>query len=104
MIRSRITVLALVIIALGIFLTASGQGRPDPATLMAAQREAMLKLSFMDGAWRGQAWAITPSGEKRTYRARQGSGSLLRDESQARGRYGLAGRGSDQSQVKRHKH
>jgi hypothetical protein len=43
---------------------AFGQGRPDPAKLIAAQQEAMVKLSFMDGVWRGAAWTILPSGEK----------------------------------------
>lgn len=40
------------------------QGRPDPATLIAAQREAMRRLSIMDGVWRGPAWTVLPSGEK----------------------------------------
>lgn len=40
------------------------QGRPDPAVVIAAQKEAMAKLAFMDGVWRGPAWTITPSGEK----------------------------------------
>jgi len=62
--RFRIRVFALLIAALGVSLTASGQGRPDPATLIAAQREAMAPLSFMDGVWRGPAWTVLPSGEK----------------------------------------
>ena len=49
----------------GLLLTALGQqGRQDPATLIAAQREAMVRLSVMDGVWRGPAWTILPSGEK----------------------------------------
>jgi hypothetical protein len=40
------------------------QGRPDPVKLMATQQQAMLKLSFMDGAWRGSAWTVLPNGEK----------------------------------------
>ena len=40
------------------------QGRPDPAVLIAAQREAMADLAAMDGVWRGPAWTIRPSGEK----------------------------------------
>ncbi len=31
------------------------QGRPDPAKLIAEQLQAMKKLSFMDGVWRGYA-------------------------------------------------
>jgi hypothetical protein len=46
-------------------LTAFGQGgRPDPATLIAAQREAMQRLALMDGVWRGPAWTILSSGER----------------------------------------
>ena len=63
MIRFQIEVFAL-LITLGMSLTASAQGRPDPATLIAAQREAMAPLAFMDGVWRGPAWSILPSGEK----------------------------------------
>ena len=49
---------------MGAALTTSGQGRPDPAALIAAQREAMAPLAIMDGVWRGPAWTILPSGEK----------------------------------------
>src|SRR5438270_6824610 len=64
MIRLRIQLFLVLIVVLGATLTASGQGRPDPATLIAAQREAMLPLAFMDGVWRGPAWTILPSGQK----------------------------------------
>jgi len=40
---------------------ASAQGRPDPATLVAAQREAMTQLEFMNGVWQGTAWTLLPS-------------------------------------------
>lgn len=43
---------------------ASAPGRPDPTALLAAQREAMSVLAFMDGVWRGPAWTLLPSGEK----------------------------------------
>lgn len=66
MIRHRLAALAFLMITMGVSLTASGQGRPDPATLIAAQREAMIPLAFMDGVWRGPAWIIRPSGEKHT--------------------------------------
>jgi len=62
MIKYRIAVFAL--LAFGMSLTAAGQGRPDPAALIAAQREAMAPLAFMDGVWRGPAWTILSSGEK----------------------------------------
>jgi hypothetical protein len=32
--------------------------------LVAAQREAMDRLAFMDGEWKGPAWTILPSGER----------------------------------------
>jgi len=41
---------------------ASGQGRPDPAVAIAAERDAMGKLAMMDGMWRGTAWSLTPTG------------------------------------------
>jgi len=41
---------------------ASAQGQPDSAALIAAQREAMTRLAYMDGVWRGPAWTILPSG------------------------------------------
>jgi hypothetical protein len=53
-----------VVLAFVTSLTVFGQGRPDPAALIAAQREAMAPLAFMDGVWRGPAWTILASGEK----------------------------------------
>jgi len=43
---------------------AFSQGRPNPAALIAAQREAMAAFASMDGIWRGPAWTILPGGEK----------------------------------------
>ena len=45
---------------------ADAQGRPDPVALLAAQRQAMAPLAFMDGAWRGTAWNVDYSGQKHT--------------------------------------
>lgn len=64
MIRQRFVVLAFLLSVAGMSLTAVGQGRPDSAALIAAQREAMAPLAVMDGVWRGPAWTILPSGEK----------------------------------------
>ena len=65
MTRQRIAAWVFLWVALGATGAASGQqGRPDPATLVASQREAMRRLAFMDGVWRGPAWTILPSGEK----------------------------------------
>ncbi len=54
----------VLLVAMGVSSIASGQGRPDPAKTIAAQQEAMAKLSSMDGIWRGTAWTLSPSGEK----------------------------------------
>ncbi|MDT4898526.1 MAG: hypothetical protein QOH25_3603 [Acidobacteriota bacterium] len=73
----RIKAWALLMMTLGMALTASGQGRSDPATLIAAQREAMSRLSVMDGVWRGPAWTILPSGEKHTITQTERIGPFL---------------------------
>ncbi len=62
--KHLLATMAILIMA-GLALTVLGQkGRPDPATLIAAQRDAMARLAVMDGVWRGSAWTILPSGEK----------------------------------------
>lgn len=53
-------------VALASVDTLAAQGRPDPAVLLAAQRQAMAPLAFMDGVWRGTAWSIDQSGQKHT--------------------------------------
>lgn len=60
----RLTLITLLISAAGALLDVSAQIRPDPAVLIAAQREAMAPLAMMDGVWRGPAWTILPSGQK----------------------------------------
>ena len=37
---------------------------PDPAPRIAAQREAMARLAFMDGVWRGPAWSLAAGGRR----------------------------------------
>jgi hypothetical protein len=64
MLRHRLATVALLMMVEGVSLTASGQGRPDPTALVAAQREAMVPLAYMDGVWRGPAWIMLPSGKK----------------------------------------
>lgn len=71
---SRILVLTL---AIGVYSTAVGQGRPDPAKVIAAQQESIPKLSFMDGIWRGTGWTILPSGEKHTITQTERIGPFL---------------------------
>jgi hypothetical protein len=64
MIRHPLATMTL-LTTIGMAWSVSGQQRPpDPATAIAAQREAMSKLSIMDGVWRGPAWTIVASGEK----------------------------------------
>ena len=41
---------------------AFAQGQPDSSARIAAEREAMSKLAFMDGVWRGPAWSLLPTG------------------------------------------
>lgn len=73
MARSQFAAVALLLAASSLF----GQGRPDPAALVAAQQEAMASLTFMDGAWRGSAWTILPSGEKHTITQTERIGPFL---------------------------
>lgn len=56
--------MTLSLAALGLILAAplAAQTRPDPAALLAAQRQAMTAFARMDGVWRGPAWSITPNG------------------------------------------
>ena len=49
----------------------------DPAPLLAAQREAMKRLSYLDGVWRGSAWTMLPSGEKHTITQTERVGPFL---------------------------
>ena len=67
--RLNTMVMAATAMALSLSLssTARGQGGFDPAAAIAAQREAMAPLAYMDGVWRGPAWTILESGEKRPF-------------------------------------
>jgi hypothetical protein len=64
MAKHRLAACALLMLIAALPMTVLGQGRPDPATILAAQREALAPLAFMDGVWRGPAWTLRPSGEK----------------------------------------
>jgi hypothetical protein len=61
----------------GLTLTAFGQNPADPELRWKPQREAMSVLSKMDGMWRGQAWAISPTGEKHELIQTERVGSFL---------------------------
>lgn len=69
--------ISLFVLALAASGSAQAQGRPDPAALMSAQRQAMQPLSFMDGVWRGTAWTLLPSGEKHTITQTERIGPFL---------------------------
>src|SRR6476620_6589663 len=53
------------------------QAPPSPATLIAAQRDAMKVLAVMDGVWRGDAWTILRSGEKHSITQTERIGPFL---------------------------
>ena len=69
------SVMATLMMVLG--STAWGQGPPDPATLIAAQRQALAPLAFMDGVWRGPAWTILASGQKHSITQTERIGPFL---------------------------
>ena len=64
MIRFRIILTGLLMLAAAAPSITLGQGRPDPAVMIAAQLEAMKHFAMMDGEWRGTAWSLSPTGEK----------------------------------------
>ncbi|MCX6134293.1 MAG: hypothetical protein NTU47_10820 [Ignavibacteriales bacterium] len=76
MIRFR-TGVAAILLVVGMCSGVLGQGRPDPAKLIASQQEAIGKLSYMDGVWRGTAWTILQSGEKHTITQTERIGPFL---------------------------
>jgi hypothetical protein len=59
----RGTLLPLLAAIVGASSTGFAQGPPDPKVLIAAQREGMTPLAYMDGVWRGPATTTLPSGE-----------------------------------------
>lgn len=60
----RRTAFAALAAALVLTLPAAAQAPPDAESRIAAQKEAMERIAFLDGEWRGTAWTLTPSGEK----------------------------------------
>src|SRR5713101_341252 len=77
MAKHRIAAFAFLLMTGEMSLAAFGQGQQDPATLIAAQRDAMVPLAFMDGVWRGPAWTILPSGQKHTITQTERIGPFL---------------------------
>lgn len=60
---TRIAVLALATLGVSAQSTAAAQGAQNPQVLIAAQREGMAPLDFMNGVWRGPATTTLPSGQ-----------------------------------------
>lgn len=67
----------LLVAALAVSTAAAAQTPPDPAALLAAQRDAMKAFASMDGVWRGPAWTLLPNGEKRTVTQTERIGPFL---------------------------
>lgn len=72
----NVAALGLTVTALAIALPSRAQ-RPDPKQMIAAQKEALAKFSYMDGVWRGPAWTILDSGEKHTVTQTERIGPML---------------------------
>lgn len=77
MLKHQLGVLALLVITAGAPASVSGQAGPDSAERMAAQREAMARLAFMDGTWTGSASIVSGSGDVHTITQTERVGSLL---------------------------
>jgi hypothetical protein len=59
----RKTLLPVLAAIVGAASTGFAQGPPDPKVLIAAQRDGMASLAYMNGVWRGPATTTLPSGE-----------------------------------------
>jgi hypothetical protein len=75
--RSFAPLASALMMIVGVSLAAPAQERPSPAALIAAQRDAMTRLAYMDGVWKGPAWTILPSGEKHTFTQTERIGPFL---------------------------
>ncbi len=71
------TTYGLMLAAMLVATPAIAQQRPDAKQLMAAQKEAMAKLAFMDGVWRGPAVTTQPNGDKHEVTQTERVGPLL---------------------------
>lgn len=68
---------SFLLVALAATPIATAQGGSDPSTRIAAQREAMAALAFMDGVWRGPATTTLPSGDKHSVTQTERIGPFL---------------------------
>ncbi len=71
------TLLAAALVILSATGAALAQARPSPEALLAAQREAMLPLAWMDGVWRGPAEISLYGGAKLQLTQTERVGTLL---------------------------
>ena len=71
------TLLCLAVFSPALPSPAHAQGPPGADTLLALQRAAMAKLSFMDGVWRGPAWTIVTGGIKHSVTQTERIGPFL---------------------------
>lgn len=53
-------------LSIGTAPAALAQVRPDQHRLMAAQQHALLRFSFLDGVWSGQAVTVMPNGKRQS--------------------------------------
>jgi hypothetical protein len=60
----RAALVPSVIFAAALLAPAAGADEPTPAALIQAQRDALRRLAYMDGIWRGPAWTLLPSGAR----------------------------------------
>lgn len=77
MFMHRNTLLRLLAAIFAVSSTGFAQGPPDPAALIAAQRQGLAPLSYMDGVWRGPATVTLPSGETHTITQTERIGPFL---------------------------
>jgi hypothetical protein len=81
MLNHRLNTMVMAATAMALSLSppsrARGQGGSDAAALIEAQRKGLAPLVYMDGVWRGTAWTILESGEKRTVTQTERVGPFL---------------------------
>src|SRR5215510_2958793 len=75
--RKSILILSCLFTLAAVTGSAAAQGRPDSQALLAAQKKALARLSFMDGVWRGPAWTVLPSGERHSVTQTERIGPFL---------------------------
>lgn len=75
--KIQLGILALLLFAAGSPGPVSSQAGPDLDERIAAQREAMERLAFMDGSWTGGALIKTGAGETRSITQTERVGPLL---------------------------